>query len=133
MLSSSELEQHFRHLPVDQLNVVHELRNLIGRAAPNATEEIRSQGLVYYDAKQGGPVVAGICQILVIRGQLRLAFNLGAFLPDPAGLLQQEGERLVKRFIPLGSFDEIPWRAIEDLLVASGQFDIRAYLKNEKT
>ena len=130
MLSSREIEQHFRDLPADQLNVVLELRNLIARAAPNATEEIRSQGLVYYDAERGGPVVAGVCQILVVNGGLRLAFNLGAYLPDPKSLLRQDKGRLAKRFLPLGEFDTVPWEVIAEWISASSKFDPREYFKD---
>jgi hypothetical protein len=127
MLSAAEIENHYRGLPQDQLNVILELRNIICSAAPDATEEIRPRGLVYYRAALGGPVSAGICQINLYHGELRLAFNLGAFLPDPDGLLRQDGKRIAKRFICLGDFDSIPWGAIEELINASSAFEAQKY------
>lgn len=121
---------HFSWLTADNLAVVLELRNIIAKIQPNAVEEIRSQGLVYYDAMRGGPVSAGICQILLNRGPLRLAFIHGAFLPDPEGLLQQEGECLYKRTLPLPDYENVPWEEVEDLILASSCFD--PYTLNKK-
>ena len=123
MLPTSVVENHFRALPVEQLEIILELRNLVARAQPDAEEVIRRQGLVYYNSQRGGPVSAGICQILIIQGELRLSFIHGAFLPDPAGLLMNEGERLAKRYVPLQAYDQIPWKEIEALIQAHSRFD----------
>lgn len=133
MLSTHEIENHYRELPSDQMDVILELRNIISSVAPGATEEIRRQGLVYYHASRGGPVSAGICQILLYRGEFRLAFNLGAFIPDPQGLLQQDENRLGKRYFPLGDYDSIPWGSIEELIKAASAFDPYDYFKGEQT
>ncbi len=130
MLPCKVIAYHFSWLTANNLAVVLELRNIIAKIQPNAVEEIRSQGLVYYDALRGGPVSAGICQILLNRGSLRLSFIHGAFLPDPEGLLQQEGKRLAKRFLPLPDYDSVPWQGIEDLILASSRFD--PYMLNKK-
>ena len=64
MLSLPELIEHYQTLSAEQLDILVELRNLVAQIAPGAAEEIRRQGLVYYWAERGGPVGAGICQIL---------------------------------------------------------------------
>ena len=76
---------------------------------------------MYYYAERGGPVSAGICQILIQPDHIRLAFNHGVNLPDPAQLL--EGNRLVKRFLRIASFDQACWDEIRALIQWSSRFD----------
>ena len=121
MISLHELEAHYQFLPARLLEIVVELRNLVMEIAPDACEEVRNQGLVYYHAERGGPVSAGICQILIQPDHIRLAFNHGSFLPDPAHLL--EGSQLVKRFIRIHTFDSTPWEELKALISASNRFD----------
>lgn len=124
MLPTTVIENHFRSLSPEKMEILLELRNLIAKAQPDAEEVIRRQGLVYYDSRRGGPVSAGICQILIIHGELRLAFIHGAFMPDPTGLLVNEGgSRMVKRYVPLSDYEHIPWKEIEALILAHSQFD----------
>lgn len=123
MLPTQVIAGHFCYLAPDTLSAMLELRNIIARITPGATEEIRRQGLVYYDAARGGAVSAGICQILIDKGSLRLCFIHGAFLPDPSGLLLSEGERLYKRYYPMPDYERVPWNEIEELIVASSRFD----------
>lgn len=124
MLSLEQLQQHFSHLPAGEMDIVIELRNLVAQAAPFAAETVQRSGLIYFHAQRGGHVSAGICQILVRPGQVRLAFNHGAFLPDPAGLLRAEG-RAYKRFVPIAAFDEAPWEDLRALIQAAARFDPR--------
>ena len=121
MISIHELEDHFQYLPAVQLEIVIEIHNLVGHIAPDATTAIRREGISYYDEARGGPVSAGICQTLIREGRVFLAFNHGAFLPDPAGML--EGDRKAKRFVRIESFDQAPWEYLENLIRASNRFD----------
>lgn len=133
MLPTQLIASHFCTLSPDALSVILELRNIIGRASPDATEEIRRQGLVYYDSKRGGPVSAGICQILIDDGALRLSFIHGAFIPDPHGLLVDQGGRLAKRDLPLPGYDEVPWNDVEQLILAHSRFDpYTFYMKKDE-
>lgn len=121
MISLHELENHFSYMPTQLLEIVVELRNLVQQTAPDATEVIRREGLVYYWSERGGPVSAGICQIIIKPDHIRLAFNHGAFLPDPTGLL--EGDRLVKRFTRIKEYNKAPWEELRALIEASSKFD----------
>lgn len=121
MITLHQVEEHFQSLPAALLEIVVELRNLVQQVAPDATEVIRRDGLVYFFADRGGPVSAGICQILVKPDHIRLAFNHGAFLPDPAALL--EGDRLAKRFTRIYEFDQARWEELKSLIEASSRFD----------
>ena len=102
-------------------DIVFELRNIIATVAPSATEVILWKGINYFFQERGGPVSAGICQINVLEDHVRLGFIHGAYLPDPRGLL--EGDRKVKRFVRLTSYENAPWDALRDLILASSQFD----------
>jgi hypothetical protein len=121
MLTTREVEQHFNHLPLELLDIVLELRNIVGKVAPDATERIHRQGLTYYHGNIGGPVSAGICQILTCGDHIELAFIHGAYLPDPQRLLS--GDRKVKRFVSVTSYKLAPWDDLEALILAHSRFD----------
>ena len=123
MLPSPSSEAYLERFQPELRDIVRELRNIIAIVAPEATEVTRRNGLVYYDQQRGGPVSAGICQILILPDHIRLAFIHGAFLPDPESLL--EGERLYKRFVKISSYDQAPWEALRDLIQSSSRFDPR--------
>jgi hypothetical protein len=123
MISTREIEKQFQHLNQDWLDIILEIHNLVAEASPGATVEIRRYGIVYYDASRGGPVSAGICQALIKPDHIRLAFNHGAFLPDPKHLLI--GETYPKRFMPLSSYDKVPWEYVKALIETSCKFDPR--------
>jgi hypothetical protein len=118
------LSQAAPQLSREQRDIVFELRDIVVTIAPTATETIHRTGFSYYYAERGGPVSAGICQINWERDHIRLAFTHGAYLPDPKGLLQ--GDRLVKRYVKITSFDHAPWDDLQNLIAASAKFDPRS-------
>ncbi len=121
MISIHEIEEHFQYLPLYMLDILIELRNLVAKIAPDATEVIQRKGITYYHADRGGPVSGGICQILVQPDHIELAFIHGAFLPDPRSLL--EGDRIAKRFTRVTSYDQALWEDLAKLIDASNRFD----------
>jgi hypothetical protein len=123
MIRSSEIEDHFRHLSSDRLDIILEIHRIVAEISPTAVAEIRPYGIVYYKAERGGPVSAGICQSLIKPDHIRLAFIHGAFLPDPFHLLQ--GDTFPKRFLKITSFDQAPWDEIHALIKAHHKFDPR--------
>jgi hypothetical protein len=130
MISLTALEEHFNHLPQDQLDTIIEIRNIVAGLCPQAVERLDRNGITYYDACRGGPVKAGICQVFLKEDHLRLAFIHGACLPDPAGLLQ--GDTYPKRYVVLQCFDEVPWEDIKALITASAAFDPMTLAENQK-
>lgn len=125
MISIQDLERHFSYADPALLEIVIELRNLVAEIAPQSTERIFRNYLSYHDANRGGPVKGGVCGIEIGREAVRLTFNLGAFLPDPAHLLQTDQGRLAKRFVLLRSFDAAPWDDLRALILASSCLDVR--------
>lgn len=130
MITCREVEHQFWHLDENQLNILLEIHNLVAACSPEAAVELHRYGIVYYDAARGGPVSAGICQSLVKSGHVRLAFIHGAFLPDPAGLL--EGTTFPKRYLRIDNFDTAPWDAIRSLIKAHSILDPRSLPVNQK-
>lgn len=123
MLTSAEIERHFIATPAHLLDIVLEIRSLVAAEAPAATERIRGNTLSYFIESRGGPVSAGVCGLTVESDHVRLFFPLGAFLPDPAGLLRGKG--LGMRYIPLKSYDDTPWDDLAALIQASHHFNPR--------
>ena len=131
MISPTALEQQLKHLPPGTIEVILEVHNIVAGVCPDAVERIDRKGISYYDAKRGGPVKAGICQLLFDGNELRLAFIHGACLPDPGHLLH--GDTYPKRSMQLTTYDEIPWEAVTRLISASAAFDPMILPQNQKT
>ncbi|MEW6403440.1 MAG: DUF1801 domain-containing protein [Chloroflexota bacterium] len=121
MIPIHEIETILQRTPEHLKEIVFELRNVIAAAAPDASEGLRWGDLCYFHAGRGGIVSAGICQIEVRDGFVRLAFIHGAFLPDPKHLL--EGNQKSKRYVRIHSYDDAPWADLSALIKAAAQFD----------
>lgn len=121
MLPTTEIRNHFSLVPLELRDIILELRSIIIRIAPNVTECIRQNGLSYYYPERGGPVSAGVCQIVVKADHIRLGFIHGSFLPDPMKLL--EGDRIAMRFVSIASYDLAPWDDLAVLIEWSNRFD----------
>ena len=130
MIPLASLEEHLKHLSRDKVEVILEIRNIVAALCPDAAERLDRRGIVYYDANRGGPVKGGICFLLFEPDHIRLDFAHGAFLPDPAHLIQ--GDNLAKRGVKLGDYDSIPWEEITDLITASFRFDPMTLTDNQK-
>jgi hypothetical protein len=92
--------------------------------ASDAAEVIRWGDLGYFHEGRGGLVSAGICQIGLHEGYIRLDFIHGAFLSDPRHLF--EGTQKAKRYIRLKSYDDAPWHDLKQLIEESSRFDPRS-------
>ncbi len=123
MLPSRFLEKYLEKTPAALQDIILELRNIIVAVAPGVTEKVHRRGFSYYYKERGGPVSAGVCQIIIFEDHIRLAFIHGGFLPDPKHLL--EGEAIYKKFLRLRSYEEAPWDDLRDLITNSSRFDPR--------
>ena len=121
--SIAEINRFLTRYPQDLGDIVLEVRSIVLRAVPGATERLLRDGLGWHDAKRGGPVKAGICGVSIKGDHVRLGFVHGAFIPDPGGLLQAEEGRLAKRHLLIQSMENAPWPAIEALIRAHAVFD----------
>ncbi|NJC95814.1 MAG: hypothetical protein C3F07_09070 [Anaerolineales bacterium] len=124
MLPIHEVESFLKYTPSPLQDIVFELRNLIAEVASDAVEVVRWGGLSYFHEGRGGIVSAGICQIGVHEGYVRLDFIHGAFLSDPKHLL--EGNQKAKRYVRIRSYEEAPWGDLKQLIEESSRFDPRS-------
>jgi len=124
MLPIHEVETFLKFTPAPLQDIVFELRNIISEVASDAVEVIRWKGLSYFHEGRGGVVSAGICQIGLHEGYIRLDFIHGAFLSDPKKLL--EGNQKAKRFVRIKSYEEAPWDDLKQLIEESSRFDPRS-------
>jgi hypothetical protein len=124
MLPIHQVETFLKYTPAPLQDIVLELRNIIAGAAPDAVEVVRWGGLSYFHEGRGGVISAGICQIGLHEGYIRLDFIHGAFLSDPKHLL--EGHQKAKRFVRIKSYDEAPWDDLKQVIEESSRFDPRS-------
>jgi hypothetical protein len=113
----SEVEKAFRFQPPDLVDILLEIRNIVIRVNPSASERIHPSGLTFYDPDKGGTIKGGICFVDIRDNHVRLRFGLGAFLEDPKSLLS--GNQIAMRHMDISSFEEAPWEDIEALIHAS--------------
>jgi hypothetical protein len=119
--SLAEVEKAFRFERPDLVDVLIEIRNIVMRVNPLATERIHSRGITFYDPDKGGTIKGGICFVDILDDYVRLRFGLGVFLDDPKSLLT--GGRLYMRHMDISSFDDAPWKDIEALIRASANLN----------
>jgi hypothetical protein len=119
--SLSDVESALRFQRQDLVDLLLEIRSIVARVNPSATERINSRGLTFYDAAKGGTIKGGICFVDIQDNHVRLRFGLGAFLDDPKSLLS--GDQLYMRYLDISSFDDAPWPDIEALIEASATLD----------
>jgi hypothetical protein len=119
--SFAEVEKAFRFQRPDLVDVLIEIRNIVMRVNPFATERIHSRGITFYDPDKGGTIKGGIRFVDILDDYVRLRFGLGVFLDDPKSLLT--GGRLYMRHMDISSFDDAPWKDIEALIQASANLN----------
>jgi hypothetical protein len=120
-LSYTEVEHFLDSSRLEIKEIVLELRNLVNRTCPYASERILWGGLSYHDPNKGGPVKGAICQIEVDESCVRISFIHGVRLKDPHGLLV--GDRLSKRHVVIDSYEEAPWDEITELIEEAAGLD----------
>ena len=121
MLPERYIQKHLEFVNPDLRDIVFEIRNIVARVAPTATEVQHSRGFSYYHKERGGPVSAGICQIAIFPDHVRLAFIHGAFIPDPRGILV--GKEKAKRHVRIYHYADAPWDYFEELIETHSLFD----------
>ena len=113
-LATHEIDRLLQFHPQHLQALLLELRSLVFKAAPHASERILWNGLSYHDAQIGGPVKGAICQLSIEGDHVIVGFIHGAFLPDPNRVLK--GDRKSKRYVQTDSLEATPWAELEALL-----------------
>ena len=96
-------------------------RRAILKSVPACHERVKWGALSYQKPDPDAAVKGGICQLYHWRGQVLVGFIHGAFLPDPARLLQ--GTAKAKRTLPIPDAAFLKDKRFLDLLRAAARFD----------
>lgn len=120
--SLAEIVETFRFQRPDLVDIVLEVRNIVIRVNPSATERVHPRGITFYDPDKGGTIKGGICFVDILDHGVRLRFGLGVFLDDPKSLLRGDG-RLYMRHMDIFSFEDAPWNDIEALIHTSANLN----------
>ena len=94
--------------------LAHRLRQLIGETIPEAGETAYPS---WHGIGYRHPQVGYFCAIFPQVNHVRLGFEFGVLLPDPAGLLEGSGKQV--RYASIWDEDSIPVAAIQELLRAA--------------
>ena len=106
-----------------QLRLLLAARRAVLEALPACEEHIKWGALSYQKPDPAGAVKGAICQLSSCKGRIMLGFVHGAFLPDPAGLLQGAAKAKRNLFVPDAGFLKDP--RLLALLRAAARFDPR--------
>ena len=124
-MRTDEVRAHLGSLPPKPREIVLALRDVVRRTVPDAEETVLWGGLSYHTPWIGGRVKGALCQITVKRGEVRLEFIHGVRLADPANLLR--GDRLSKRYVPIGSSAEAQRPEIVNLIREASTLDLGSH------
>ena len=123
------LVDHFlQYAPTESRELILEIRNLVFAAVPDAQEEMRGRNLVYFRSAAGGPVISGVCGISRKGNTVRVYFTHGAFIPGPHHLLRGTGKAM--RALELRDYAEVPWEALQELILAHANLDPKTLPQN---
>ena len=118
---ATDVEAFLDALAPDTRRLVLALRDVARRTVPHAEESVLWGGLSYHRPQVGGRVKGAVCQIVAKGDKVRLDFIHGVRLADPCGLLQ--GNRVSKRFVPIGSVADAGRREVADLIRDAAALD----------
>lgn len=94
--------------------LVERLRHLVKRSVPEATEAAQPS---WHSLNYRHPSQGYFCGIFPVTQGVKLVFEFGVLLPDPAGLLQGEGKQV--RFVHLHRSSDIRVKALQGLIRAA--------------
>jgi len=118
---ATDVEAFLDALAPDTRRLVLALRDVARRTVPHAEESVLWGGLSYHRPQVGGRVKGAVCQIVAKGDKVRLDFIHGVRLADPRGLLL--GNRVSKRFVPIGSVADAGRREVADLIRDAAALD----------
>lgn len=120
-MRTDDVRAHLDSLPPESREIVLALRDVVRRTVPDAEETVLWGGLSYHTPWIGGRVKGALCQISAKQGEVRLEFIHGIRLADPVNLLR--GDRLSKRYVPIGSSAEVQRSEIANLIREASTLD----------
>lgn len=117
-----ELQAFLASIQPETRELAVALREVVRRSAPDAGESLLWGGLSYHRPWIGGRVKGAVCQINVVRGEVRIEFIHGVRLDDPRKLLR--GDRLSKRYVPIRSVADARRPEIAELIEEASTLEL---------
>ena len=111
-MKPTNVDQYVAGLPADHAAIVTELRGIVKKAAPKATETFKWAQPVY---EANGPMI----WIKAFTNYVNIGFWRGTEMQDKNGLLEGDGERM--RHVKLHSCERYQKGRADRLRQASGQ------------
>jgi hypothetical protein len=121
-LQRHELQAFLASIQPETRELAVALREVVRRSAPDAGESLLWGGLSYHRPWIGGRVKGAVCQINVVRGEVRIEFIHGVRLDDPRKLLR--GDRLSKRYVPIRSVADARRPEIAELIEEASTLEL---------
>lgn len=112
--STMSVETLLQNYPPTVGALVEELRTIILAAVPDATEAAHA---VWRSINYRHPVQGYFCALFPQSDSVNLAFEFGALLPDPAGVLDGQGKQV--RYLRCRLDQPVPVDALQQLLCAT--------------
>jgi len=106
-MKPTNVDEYVASLPANHADIVNELRGMIKKAAPKATEAYKWAQPVY---ELHGPLI----WIRAYKSYVNIGFWRGTELQDKHGLLEGEGDRM--RHVKLASIQDIKKSALTDYI-----------------
>ncbi|HZQ08903.1 MAG TPA: DUF1801 domain-containing protein [Anaerolineae bacterium] len=106
-MKPTNVDEYVASLPADHAAIVNELRGVIKKAAPKATEAYKWAQPVY---ELDGPMI----WIRAYKSYVNIGFWRGTEMQDKHGLLEGEGDRM--RHVKLASTKDIKKSALTDYI-----------------
>ena len=112
--STISVETLLQSYPLAVCALVQELRTLIRSAVPNASEAAHA---VWQSINCRHPLQGYFCGLFPQADGVNLAFEFGALLPDPLGLLTGKGKQV--RYLRCRLDQAVPTEVLQQLLHAA--------------
>jgi hypothetical protein len=106
-MKPSNVDQYIASLPTGHKAIVKELRGIVRKAAPKATEAYKWAQPVY---EQNGPMI----WIKAFTNYVNIGFWRGTEMQDKHGLLRGEGDRM--RHVKIATVKDIKKGALSDYI-----------------
>jgi len=120
-MSSIEFGKIFEPYPEEIQDICWAVRDLVFDAVPTACEWSKMGGVGFFLEENSSSLKGMICHMTAEYDRVMIGFIFGAFMDDPAGLL--EGNQKAKRYLILREYETIPWQSVKGLICSAAEID----------
>lgn len=120
-MSRIEFGKIFEHYPEEIQDICWAVRDLVFDVVPTACEWSKMGGVGFFLEEESTSLKGMICHMTAEYDRVKIGFIFGAFMDDPAGLL--EGNQKAKRYLILSDYEHIPWESVKGLIRSAAEID----------